>query len=192
MEYLRLAQSPVTVWIPPIWSDAVPLVRAGSFVVGVTPVSLLTSALGALAAVAVLLLLHRSGFGRTWRAYADDPKAARLCGVDGPRLLTRTLAISGALAALTGTLVVVQYGGLGFAGGFGLGLKALIAAVLGGIGSVAGALLGGIAIGTFETLWSAYFPIEMRDVALYASLIAVLVFRPGGLVGTRGGRPREV
>jgi branched-chain amino acid transport system permease protein len=192
MEYLRLAQSPVTVWIPPLWSDAVPLVRAGSFVVGVTPVSLLTTALGALAAAAVLLLLHRSGFGLNWRAYADDPKAARLCGVDGPRLLTRTLAISGALAALAGTLVVVQYGGLGFAGGFGLGLKALIAAVLGGIGSVAGALLGGLAIGTFETLWSAYFPIEMRDVALYASLIAVLVFRPGGLVGTRDARPREV
>lgn len=192
MEYLRLAQSPVAVWIPPIWSDATPLLRAGGFVVSVTPVSLLTSGIGLAAALAVLLLVHRSGFGRAWRAYADDPGAASLFGVDGRALLARTLAIAGALAALAGTLVVVQYGGLGFAGGFGLGLKALIAAVLGGIGSVAGAFLGGLAIGAFETLWSAYFPIEMRDVALYAVLVVVLVFRPGGLLGTREPARREV
>jgi branched-chain amino acid transport system permease protein len=192
MEYLRLAQSPVTVWIPPIWSDAMPLLRAGRFVVDVTPVSLVTSAIGALATGVLLALMHRSGFGRRWRAYADDPKAAALFGVDGRALLLKTLALAGAMAALAGTLVVIQYGGLGFAGGFQLGLKALIAAVLGGIGSVGGALVGGIAIASFETLWSAYFPIEMRDVALYASLVAVLVFRPGGLLGTRDPSPREV
>lgn len=192
MEYLRLAQSPVTVWIPPIWSDTLPLLRAGSFVVGVTPVSLVTSGVAAAAAAALLTTMHRSGFGRAWRAYADDPRAAALSGVDGRRLLAGTLALAGAMAGLAGTLVVIQYGGLGFAGGFQLGLKALVAAVFGGIGSVAGALVGGFAIGAFETLWSAYFPIEMRDVALYASLIAVLVFRPGGLLGSRDPGPREV
>ena len=192
MEYLRLAQSPVTVWIPPIWSDAMPLLRAGAFVVDLTPVSLVTSAIGFLAAASLLALMYRSEFGRRWRAYADHPKAAALFGVDGRALLLKTLALAGAMAALAGTLVVIQYGGLGFAGGFQLGLKALIAAVLGGIGSVAGALVGGVAIATFETLWSAYFPIEMRDVALYAWLVAVLVFRPGGLLGTRDPSPREV
>jgi branched-chain amino acid transport system permease protein len=169
-----------------------PLLRAGSFVVGVTPVSLVTGGVAVGAAAGLLMLMRRSGFGRAWRAYADDPKAAALSGVDGRGLLVRTLALAGGMAGLAGTLVVVQYGGLGFAGGFQLGLKALIAAVLGGIGSVAGALVGGIAIGAFETLWSAYFPIEMRDVALYASLVAVLVFRPGGLLGTRDPGPREV
>jgi branched-chain amino acid transport system permease protein len=192
MEYLRLAQSPVTVWVPPIWSDSMPLLRAGSFVVGVTPVSLVTGGVAVGAAAGLLMLMRRSGFGRAWRAYADDRKAAALSGVDGRGLLIRTLALAGGMAGLAGTLVVVQYGGLGFAGGFQLGLKALIAAVLGGIGSVAGALLGGIAIGAFETLWSAYFPIEMRDVALYASLVAVLVFRPGGLLGSRDPGPRDV
>jgi branched-chain amino acid transport system permease protein len=192
MEYLRLAQSPVTIWIPPIWSDTMPLLRAGTFVVGVTPVSLVTVGIAVVAAAALLMLMRRSGFGRAWRAYADDPKAAALSGVDGRRLLLKTLALAGGMAGLAGTLVVVQYGGLGFAGGFQLGLKALIAAVLGGIGSVAGALIGGIAIGAFETLWSAYFPIEMRDAALYASLAAVLIFRPGGLLGTRDPGPREV
>jgi branched-chain amino acid transport system permease protein len=192
MEYLRVAQSPVTIWIPPIWSDIMPLLRAGTFVAGVTPVSLVTGGIALVAAAALLMLMRRSGFGRAWRAYADDPKAAALSGVDGRGLLVKTLALAGGMAGLAGTLVVVQYGGLGFAGGFQLGLKALIAAVLGGIGSVAGALIGGIAIGAFETLWSAYFPIEMRDVALYASLVAVLVFRPGGLLGTRDPGPREV
>jgi branched-chain amino acid transport system permease protein len=191
-EYLRLAQSPVTVWLPPIGSDALPLARAGSFVASVTPVSLLTAATGLLAALLLVLLLRFSAFGRAWRAYADDPLAASLCGIDGARLLLATLALSGALAGLAGTLVVVQFGGLGFAGGFGLGLKALIAAVLGGIGSVGGALLGGFAVGAFETLWSAAMPIEARDVALYAALVAVLVFRPGGFFGGGDPSPRQV
>ena len=192
MEYLRLAQSPVTVWLPPIGSDALPLARAGSFVASVTPVSLLTASVGAAAALALVLLMRWSAFGRAWRAFADDAVAASLLGIDGARLLVATLALSGALAGLAGTLVVVQFGGLGFAGGFGLGLKALIAAVLGGIGSVGGALLGGVAIGVFETLWSAAMPIEGRDVALYAALVAVLIFRPGGFFGTGDPSPRQV
>jgi branched-chain amino acid transport system permease protein len=88
--------------------------------------------------------------------------------------------------------VAAQYGALGFAGGFGLGLKALAAAVLGGVGSVGGALVGGLLIGGVETLWQAFLPIEGRDIALYAGLIAVLVLRPGGLFGTRSSTPREL
>ena len=72
------------------------------------------------------------------------------------------------------------------------GLKALIAAIIGGIGSVPGALLGGLAIGLFETFWSAYLPIEARDIALYGTLVAFLVFRPGGFLGTRDPTPRQV
>ncbi|HYF55339.1 MAG TPA: hypothetical protein VEA41_13870, partial [Salinarimonas sp.] len=74
----------------------------------------------------------------------------------------------------------------------GLGLKALGAAVLGGIGSLPGALLGGLAIGLFEVAWSATMPIAGRDVAVYALLIAVLVLRPGGLLGWSDGKPRQV
>ena len=96
------------------------------------------------------------------------------------------------MAGLVGMLIVAQYGGLGFAGGFQFGLKALIAAIIGGIGSVSGALLGGFAIGLFETLWSAYLPIEARDIALYAALVAFLVFRPGGFLGFREPTPRQV
>ncbi len=112
--------------------------------------------------------------------------------VDGPRLLARTLGLAGAMAGLSGFLIVAQYGGLGFAGGFQYGLKALIAAIVGGIGSIPGALLGGIAVGLFETLWSSYLPLEARDVALYAALVVFLVFRPGGFLGIRDPTPRTV
>ncbi len=192
MEYLRLVQSPVATWIPPVWSGAIPLLRSGDFVVSVTPITLVTAGLGLAAALAVLALMAATPFGRAWRAYADDAGAAALVGVDGARLLLVTLSLAGALAGAAGMLVVAQYGALGFAGGFGLGLKALAAAVLGGVGSVGGALVGGLLIGGVETLWQAFLPIEGRDVALYALLVAVLVLRPGGLFGNRGPTPREV
>ena len=192
MEGLRLAGSTVTVWLPPVWSGAVPLVRAGSFVVGVTPMTLLTAGTGSLAAGALIALLARSAYGRAWRAVSDDPLAAALLGVDVRGLLLKTLALSGGLAGLAGWLVVAQYGAFGFAGGFAFGLKALIAAVLGGIGSVPGALAGGVLVALFETLWSWLMPIEGRDAALYALLVAVLIWRPGGLLGLPEARPRQV
>jgi branched-chain amino acid transport system permease protein len=192
MEYLRLAQSPVTVWLPPIWSEPWPIARAGEFLVSLTPITPTTTGIGLAVALSLLWLMKSTGFGRAWRAYADDPRAAALFGVDGTRILVQTLAIAGAMAALAGMLIVAQYGGLGFAGGFQYGLKALIAAIIGGIGSIPGALLGGFAVGLFETLWSAYLPIEARDMALYAALIVFLIFRPGGLLGTRDPTPRPV
>jgi branched-subunit amino acid ABC-type transport system permease component len=192
MEYLRVVQSPVTVWLPPVWSDALPFVRAGEFVVSLTPISLITAGTALAAGVALLGLMKASAYGRAWRAYADDAGAAQLFGVDGPRLLARTLGLAGAMAGLSGFLIVAQYGGLGFAGGFQYGLKALIAAIVGGIGSIPGALLGGVAVGLFETLWSSYLPIEARDIALYAALVVFLVFRPGGFLGIRDPTPRAV
>jgi branched-chain amino acid transport system permease protein len=192
MEYLRIVQSPVTVWLPPIWSDPWLLARAGDFIVSLTPITLITALIGLSVSLGLLWLMKATAFGRAWRAYADDARAAALFGVNGPRLLTKTLALAGAMAALSGMLIVAQYGGLGFAGGFQYGLKALIAAIIGGIGSIPGALLGGFAVGLFETAWSAYLPIEVRDMALYAALIVFLIFRPGGLLGTRDPTPRPV
>jgi branched-chain amino acid transport system permease protein len=192
MEYLRLVQSPVTVWLPPIWSEAWPIVRAQDFLVSLTPITAITAGTGLIAALGLLWLVQATGFGRAWRAYADDAKAAALMGVNGPRLLIQTLALAGAMAGLSGMLIVAQYGGLGFAGGFQYGLKALIAAIIGGIGSIPGAMLGGFAVGLFETLWSAYLPIEVRDMALYVALVVFLIFRPGGLLGFQDPTPRPV
>jgi branched-chain amino acid transport system permease protein len=192
MEWLRVLQGPATVWLPPVLSQTVPLARAEDFLVVLTPVSLLTTGLGLLTGSGLVAAMRYSPFGRAWRATADDAFAAALFGIDGRRLLLATLALSGAMAGLAGLLIVVQYGGLGFADGFQFGLKALIAAVLGGIGSVPGALLGGIAVGAFEAAWSAALPIEARDIALYAALAAILALRPGGFAGSRDRLPRRV
>ncbi|MET0745891.1 MAG: branched-chain amino acid ABC transporter permease [Microvirga sp.] len=192
MEYLRLVQSPVTVWLPPLWSQTLVIARADSFLVSLTPVSLLTAGIAASAAAGLLWAMASTAYGRSWRAFADDPRMTALLGIDGGRLAIVTFGLAGALAGLSGLLIVVQYGGLGFASGFQFGLKALIAAIIGGIGSVPGALLGGVAVGLFETYWSAYLPIEGRDIALYAGLAVCLIFRPGGFLGLREGVPRPV
>ena len=91
MEYLRLAQGAAAIWLPPVWSESLPLARAEDFVVSITPVSLATAGIGLGTAAALLALMRTSGFGRAWRAYADDPQAAALFGVDGGRLLLKTL-----------------------------------------------------------------------------------------------------
>jgi branched-chain amino acid transport system permease protein len=87
------------------------------------------------------------------------------------------------LAAVAGVMVVLNYGVVHFSDGFLAGLKAFTAAVLGGIGSLPGAMLGGLLIGLIEAFWSAYFSIEYKDLAVFSILILVLVFRPTGLLG---------
>jgi branched-chain amino acid transport system permease protein len=183
MEYLRLAGGTVPAWIPPVAANPVALARAGTFIVTLTPIAAITALCGIAAATALVWLMRGSAFGRAWRAQADDPVAAALFGIDGRRLLTHTLLLAGGLAGLAGALTAIQFGALGFAGGFQLGLKALAAAILGGVASVGGALLGGLAIGVIETLWSAYGPIAGRDLALDLVLVAAIVLRPNGFAG---------
>ena len=191
-EYLRLTQGTGLRWAGPILADPIALVRAGGFVATVTPGALLLAGVAAAAACVLLAGLALSRFGREWRAYADDPLAATLCGVDGRAVFARTFAVGSALAGLAGGIMTAYYGGVGYAASTALGLKALVGAILGGIGSVPGALLGGVAIGLFEAAWSATFPIVYRDVAVYAVLAAVLVWRPGGLFGYAEATPRGV
>jgi branched-chain amino acid transport system permease protein len=191
-EFLRLSGGAHEHWFPSLLNDALPLARAGTFVVTVTPMQLIIAAAGLGAAGAVLRLLARSRFGREWRAFADDPGAAALFGVAPRRLLASTFVLAGALAGLAGWVITVYYGNVGFAMGTTLGLKALVAAVLGGIGSVPGAFLGGVLVALIEAMWSAYFDIGFRDVVVFSLLIVVFVLRPGGLLGFSGPRPREV
>ncbi|WP_293862121.1 branched-chain amino acid ABC transporter permease [uncultured Alsobacter sp.] len=191
-EYLRIAQGSDLRWIPPVFNTPIALMRAGSFVTTVTPVGL-TSALGcAVAAAGVLVVMRRTGFGRAWRAYADDPLTAALFGVDRWRIFGGTFALSSALAGFAGVVMTGYYGGLGYGMGLVLGLKALVAAVVGGIGSPGGALAGGLVIGLAEALWSATMPIESRDIAVFALLAIVLALRPGGLKGFGDLLPRRV
>jgi branched-chain amino acid transport system permease protein len=106
-----------------------------------------------------------------------------LLGIDVDRTISITFVMGAALAAVAGVMYLIQYGIVGFADGFVPGVKAFTAAVLGGIGSLPGAVLGGIIIGLIESLWSAYFSIDYKDVAAFSILAVTLIFLPSGILG---------
>jgi branched-subunit amino acid ABC-type transport system permease component len=182
-ETARLAQGPGARSTSPLLDQPQALARAGDYVVTVTPMTLLASALALGLAVAILAGMRRSSFGRSWRAAADDPLAAALAGIDLGRLALATFALAGAVAGLAGALVTLAAGGATHNTGLVLGLKAVIAAILGGSGSLAGAATAGLSIGLTEALWSAVLPIEHRDAAIFVLIVGLLVVRPGGLAG---------
>jgi branched-chain amino acid transport system permease protein len=128
-------------------------------------------------------LVAKTPLGRAQRACEQDRKMASLVGVDVDRTIAITFVMGASLAAVAGTLYLMFYGVVNFHDGFVPGVKAYTAAVLGGIGSLPGAVLGGLLIGLIETLWSGYFPIEYKDVAAFSILAIVLVFMPQGLLG---------
>jgi branched-chain amino acid transport system permease protein len=128
-------------------------------------------------------LVTRTPLGRSMRACEQDLKMAGLLGIDTDRTISLTFVIGAALAAVAGLLFLLYYGVIDFFIGFLAGVKAFTAAVLGGIGSLPGAVLGGLSIGLIEVFWSAYFSVEYKDVAAFAILILVLIFRPSGIMG---------
>jgi branched-chain amino acid transport system permease protein len=129
------------------------------------------------------LLITRTALGRAQRACEQDQKMAALLGVNVDRTISITFVIGASLAAVAGLMVSLYYGVVDFFIGFLAGIKAFTAAVLGGIGSIPGAMLGGLTIGLIEAFWSGYFSVEYKDVAAFALLILVLIFRPTGLLG---------
>lgn len=141
----------------------------------------------------LMLLVHHTRLGRAMRAVAENPAAATLMGVDINRVISATFMLGSALAAVAGFMVSANYGIVHYYMGFMLGLKAFTAAVLGGIGNLRGAMLGGIVLGLIESLGAGYigdltggfFGSNYQDVFAFFVLIAVLVFRPSGLLGER-------
>ena len=148
------------------------------------------------AAALILALLtdvaiNRTKFGRGIRAVAQDPNTATLMGVSRERIIMLTFLLGGLLAgaaALLYTLKVPQ--GLIYSGGFLLGIKAFSAAVLGGIGNLRGALLGGLLLGIMENYGQAVFGTQWRDVVAFVLLVLVLLFRPTGILGESLGKAR--
>lgn len=188
IEAMRLLSGSRDRWIQPILNDPIVLF-GGPFEVTLTSMKAVEIG-GAAAILAVVMIsMRRSGFGRSWRAVADDALMARLLGIDATRVAVLTFAASSALAALAGGFAALHYGQATYGASMIVGLKALGAALLGGIGSLGGAALGGLVIGLVETMWSAGMPVEWRDVALLSVVVIVLVLKPEGLFGF--GRPPE-
>jgi branched-chain amino acid transport system permease protein len=141
----------------------------------------------------LLLLVHKTKLGRAMRAIAENPNNASLMGVNPNFVISATFMIGSALAALAGVMIASEYGNAHFYMGFIPGMKAFTAAVLGGIGNLGGAMVGGVVLGLIEQLGAGYignltggvFGSNYQDVFAFIVLIAVLVFRPSGLLGER-------
>ncbi|KER67930.1 ABC transporter permease [Burkholderia cepacia] len=141
----------------------------------------------------LLLLVHKTKLGRSMRAIAESPNTASLMGVNPNFVISATFMIGSALAALAGVMIASEYGNVHFYMGFIPGLKAFTAAVLGGIGNWAGAMVGGMVLGLIEQLGAGYignltggmFGSNYQDVFAFIVLIIVLVFRPSGILGER-------
>jgi branched-chain amino acid transport system permease protein len=181
--YVQLLQGARVKSIQPIVTGAVPLIETGHFHVAITHIQILIIALTIALMIGFSLLITRTRFGRAQRACEQDQTMAALLGIDVDRTISLTFMIGAILAAVAGVMVTLYYGVVDFFIGFQAGLKAFAAAVLGGIGSLPGAMLGGFLIGLVEAYWSAYFSIEYKDIATFSILILVLIFRPTGLLG---------
>ncbi|PID43005.1 MAG: high-affinity branched-chain amino acid ABC transporter permease LivH [Proteobacteria bacterium] len=181
--YVRLAQGSRDVAIPSLiegnWSFGPP----EGFQVTLSVMQIFIWVTTLVSMTALSLFIAKSRTGRACRAVSEDMKMASLLGIDTNRIIATTFVIGAALAAVAGLLLGLHYGTANPFVGFIAGLKAFTAAVLGGIGSIPGAMLGGLVLGVTESMTAAYFSSEYKDVVSFGLLVVILLFRPTGLLG---------
>jgi branched-chain amino acid transport system permease protein len=159
----------------------------------INPVQLLILIVTAITLVALMWLVNRTKLGRAMRATAENPRVAALMGVKPDMVISATFIIGASLAALAGVMYAANYGSVQHTMGFLPGLKAFTAAVFGGIGNLAGAMVGGVLLGVIESLGAGYIGAltggilgsHYQDIFAFIVLILVLTLRPAGLLGER-------
>jgi branched-chain amino acid transport system permease protein len=181
--FVQVTQGPRNKSIPPMVQGEFVLINQHDFPVTLSYKQLIIWSVTAVLLLAFWYLVAKTPLGRAQRACEQDQKMAALLGIDVDRTISMTFVIAAALAAVAGTMYLTYYGVVNFADGFVPGVKAFTAAVLGGVGSLPGAVVGGLIIGLVETLWSAYFSIDYKDVAAFSILAITLIFLPQGLFG---------
>ena len=167
-----------------------PIVVAGALI---SQTQILLLVLAALSMTGLVLLVEKTKMGRAMRATAENPRVAGLMGVDSNKVIVATFALGAALAAVAGVMWGANYASIQFAMGFVPGLKAFSAAVLGGIGNIYGAMIGGIVLGIIESLGAGYIGdltggflgSHYQDIFAFVVLIIVLTVRPSGIMGER-------
>jgi branched-chain amino acid transport system permease protein len=181
--YVQILQGARVKPLPPVLVGGITIMRAGDFAVTLSYLQISIIVLTIALMIAFSLLIGRTPLGRAQRACQQDLAMAALVGVNVNRTIALTFVIGAMLAAVAGVMVTLYWGVIDFFIGFLAGLKAFTAAVLGGIGSLPGAMLGGLLIGLIEAFWSGYFTVEYKDVASFTILVLVLIFLPYGLLG---------
>jgi branched-chain amino acid transport system permease protein len=181
--FVQLSQGARVKPLQPMVQGSFKLFSDGDFQVTISYLQIMIIALTVALMVGFSFVIRYTSLGRAQRAAAQDMTMASLLGVNVDRTISATFIIGAMLAAVAGLMVTLYYGVIDFYIGFIVGIKAFTAAVLGGIGSLPGAMLGGMLIGLIEAFWSGYFSIEYKDVAAFSILVFVLIFRPTGLLG---------
>lgn len=176
-EFIRLIQGNGFRQIVPSYTAPLPVLAADSFVATLNPMTVLVSLIAILLVGAIALITRYSVLGRNWSAYAEDPDLAELIGIDRKALLVQISALSVGIAGACGGLIVLLYGGPDYSTGTMLGIKALMAALIGRTRPVCAAITAGFAIGLSEAAFSIFLPSETLDPAIYAALATLLILR---------------
>lgn len=151
--------------------------------ISISGITLVTLVVTTVCMILLTWFIRKTKMGSAMRAVSEDKQAAELMGIDANKTISLTFAIGSALASIAGILYVCQYQSLSHTLGAMPGIKAFVAAVLGGIGSVPGAMLGGILLGLIESLSKAYISTELSDAIVFGVLVLVLLVKPSGLLG---------
>ncbi|KAA1195643.1 high-affinity branched-chain amino acid ABC transporter permease LivH [Photorhabdus heterorhabditis] len=181
--YVSLSQGSRDLALPSLIAGQWVLGESDGFSASITAMQLTIWIVTFLAMLVLTMFIRYSRMGRACRACAEDLKMASLLGINTDKVISLTFVIGAAMAAVAGVLLGQFYGVINPYIGFMAGMKAFTAAVLGGIGSIPGAMIGGLILGISEALTSAYLSTEYKDVVSFALLIIVLLFMPTGILG---------
>ena len=180
---VQVIQGPRNKTIPPMFDRVIKITEGGTYDVTLSYKQILIVVSTAILLAGFWYLVQRTPLGRAQRACEQDRRMAALLCIDVDRTISLTFVIGAALAAVAGVLYLSYYSVVSFADGFVPGVKAFTAAVLGGIGSLPGAVLGGLLIGLIEVFWSSFVSTDYKDVAAFSILAITLIFMPTGLLG---------
>ncbi len=181
--YVQLGQGARDLSMQPLITGGWRFGPGGGFQVYLSYMQVLIAVVTVIFMTALTLFISRSRLGRACRACSQDLVMTNLLGIDTNRVISLTFVLGAALAAVAGVLISLYIGKINPFIGFEAGIKAFTAAVLGGIGSIPGAMLGGVVLGLAESFSSAYLRTEYKDVVAFSLLVLVLLFRPTGLLG---------
>lgn len=180
--YVQLGQGATNQSVPTLFEGAIRLGSQTKFV-QITYLQICIILISLISMLALHLFIKKTTLGRACRATQQDRMMAGVLGINTDKIISSTFVIGSVMAAIAGLLITLNYGSFDFYVGFKTGIKAFTAAVLGGIGSLPGAMLGGLVLGLCESLFAGYVSSDYKDVFAFGMLVTILIFRPSGLLG---------